>query len=159
MASATLDIPRLSSFADVAEDSVNELLSEPNVELLTAILSKISKRARDYEECQSSNLKLKVELENAVRAGDAKYRAVKSSLDKSSEETGQLRKQLQTSGTFDRLWFSVCADLHLQNLPGRRYSSNSNQRNPMFQHPVQNWIHYKSEYPALKLLKEIRLHC
>ena len=113
MASVTLDIPRLASFADVTEELVNELVSNPTANLLTAILLKISEKARDYEECQSSNLKLKVELENAVRAGDAKYRAVKSSLDKSSEENGQLRKQLQTSGTNDRAWFSVCADLHM----------------------------------------------
>ena len=98
MATALLDTPRLADFADVPLDSINELVSAPTAELVTRFLEKITEKVRAYEESQSSNLKLKVELENAVRTGDAKSKAIRGSLNKSLEETSKLRQQLQTEG-------------------------------------------------------------
>ena len=98
MSAAVLDVPRIATFADVNVDSINQLLSVPNAELLTHFLQKISEKAAAYEGIQSDNVKLKVELENAVRSGNAKYKAIKTSLDKSLEETSKLRQQLQTEG-------------------------------------------------------------
>lgn len=99
MAAGQLDVPRLATFVGVPTDSVNELLSAPAADPLIAILSKFSEKVREYEELQSDKLKLKIELENAVRSGDAKSRAIKNSLDKSLEETSRLRQQLQNEGT------------------------------------------------------------
>ena len=93
-----LDTPCLAEFADVSADSIEELVSAPTADLVTRFLQNITEKARTHEESQSSNLKLKVELENAIRTGDAKSKALKGSLNKSQEETSRLRQQLQTEG-------------------------------------------------------------
>ena len=98
MAAVMLDTPYLAEFVDVSTDSINELVSAPTTDLVTKFLQKITEKARTYEESRSSNLKLKVELENAIRTGDAKSKALKGSLNKSQEETSKLRQQLQTEG-------------------------------------------------------------
>ena len=98
MAAVQLDIPRLAAFADVPADSINELLATPSLDLLTPILSNVAAKAQQYEDFQSSNLRLKVELENVVRTGDAKSRAIRNSLDKSLAENAQLGQRLEAEG-------------------------------------------------------------
>ena len=99
MASMELDIPRLATFASLPENALNDLLLSPTIDLVKSLLGNLIIRAREQDEAQSAKLKLKVELENAIRAGEAKAKVVKSSLDKNLEETSKLRQQLQSSGS------------------------------------------------------------
>lgn len=117
MAAAELDVSRLASFANVSADAVTTLLSAPTIDLVASVLSKVAEKARDYEESQSTKLRLKVELENAVRSGDAKSRAIKSSLDKTLEENARLRQQLQDEG---RLSIAAVSTKLMQSLESSR---------------------------------------
>lgn len=98
MASSGLDIARLAIFASLPESTLNDLLTSPTVTLIQSLLSNLILRAREQDEAQSAKLKLKVELENALRAGEAKAKVVKTSLNKNLEEISKLRQQLQLSG-------------------------------------------------------------
>jgi nucleoprotein TPR len=98
MASVAVDIPRVAGYTSIPEATVNQLLESPTTDLVQQLLKQIIVKAQEFDEAKSSKLKLKVELENAVRTSDAKVKTVKSSLDKAQEETKKLREQLQTSG-------------------------------------------------------------
>ncbi|KAL8827841.1 MAG: hypothetical protein Q9191_002941 [Dirinaria sp. TL-2023a] len=91
-----LDISQLSSFCSLPATSINALLDAPTVETVRNLLHNISVKAREYDETKSANLKLSVELENAVRGGESKARILKNSVDKRLKEAEELRQRLQT---------------------------------------------------------------
>ena len=97
-AAEVLDIPQLSSFCSLPPTSINTLLDTPTVELVRNLLENVSAKAREYEETKSANLKLSVELENAVRGGESKARILKNSVDKRLKEAEDLNKRLQAEG-------------------------------------------------------------
>lgn len=98
MAAMELDVPRLASFCSFPENSINDALNAPTVELVRALLESISAKAREFDESQSKQLKLTVELENAIRGGDAKHRVLKSSLEKAQKDASNLRQNVQEEG-------------------------------------------------------------
>ena len=98
MAAVELDVPRLASFCSLPESSITAALDAPTVELVKTILESISAKARQFDETQSQQLKLTVELENAIRGGDAKHRALKSSLEKAQRDASDLRQNVQEEG-------------------------------------------------------------
>lgn len=98
MAAMELDVPRLASFCSLPESSLTTALDAPTVELVKTLLENISAKAREFDETRSQQLKLTVELENAVRGGDAKHRVLKSSLEKAQRDAGDLRKNVQEEG-------------------------------------------------------------
>ena len=98
MAVAQLDIPQLASFCSVPEISINTLLDHPTVELVRSLLEGVSAKVQEHNELKSEKLRVDVELENAVRGGDTKSRALKSSVDKAQKESAGLRQKLQAEG-------------------------------------------------------------
>ena len=98
MAAMELDVPRLASFCSLPESSLNDALDAPTVELVRALLESISAKALEFDESQSKQLKLTVELENAIRGGDAKHRVLKSSLEKAQKDASNLRQNVQEEG-------------------------------------------------------------
>jgi nucleoprotein TPR len=101
MAAAAPDLPQLSSYLGLPEPSLQTLLTDPTVDLVTALLEKIASRAREHQKVVSENDKLSIELENAVRVGETKARALKASVDKGLKEAAELRQQLQAGGEVD----------------------------------------------------------
>lgn len=99
MASAAVDIPRLSSFCSLPQTSLTSLLETPTVDLVRTLLEHLSPRIREYDELKAEKLKLNVELENAVRGGESKSRVLKNSIDKGLREAAQLRQKLQEEGS------------------------------------------------------------
>ena len=97
-AAEVLDVPQLSAFCSLPATSINTLLDSPTVDLVRSLLQNISTKVREHEETKSANLKLSVELENAVRGGESKARILKSSVDKFLKEAADLRQKLQTEG-------------------------------------------------------------
>ena len=93
-----LDVPHLSSFCSLPQSSLQTLLDSPTVELVRDLLQTISFRATEYDDLKSEKLKLDVELENAVRGGEAKARVVKASIEKRSKEATDLKQKLETEG-------------------------------------------------------------
>ena len=96
-----LDVPQLSSFCSLPQDSIKTLLDTPTVELVRRLLENISAKAREFNELTSEKFRLGVELENAVRGAESKSRVLKSSVDKGLKEAADLRQKLQAEGKFD----------------------------------------------------------
>lgn len=98
MAIAQLDFPQLSSYLALPHATITTILDAPTAELVQTLLAKISAKAREHDETTSENLRLEVELENAVRSGETKSRVLKSSVDKGLKEITDLRQKLQAEG-------------------------------------------------------------
>ena len=93
-----LDTAQLSNFCSLPQASVTALLDAPTANLVRTLLQNIAVRARELEEAKSDRLKSSVELENAIRGGDAKNRLLKSSVDKGLKEAADLKKNLEDEG-------------------------------------------------------------
>ena len=98
---AQLDVPQLSSFCSLPQDSIKTLLDAPTVELVRRLLEHVSAKAREHNELTSEKFRLGVELENAVRGAESKSRVMKSSVDKGLKEAADLRQKLQAEGKSD----------------------------------------------------------
>lgn len=98
---AQLDVPQLSSFCSLPQDSIKTLLDAPTVELVRGLLENVSAKAREYNELTSEKFRLGVELENAVRGAESKSRVLKSSVDKGLKVAADLRQKLQAEGKSD----------------------------------------------------------
>ena len=98
MAEATVDISFLSSHYVIPEASIKNLVQHPTVELVKQLLEAITSKACETEELKSDKLRLEVELENAVRTGESKVKALKTSVEKGLAEISNLRAKIQTSG-------------------------------------------------------------
>lgn len=95
-----LDVPQLSKFCSLPPTSIDTLLDAPTTDLVRTLLQNIGTKAREYDEAKSGNLKLSIELENAVRGGDAKNRLLKTSVEKGLKEAADIRHKLQDEGRF-----------------------------------------------------------
>ncbi|KAL8807609.1 MAG: hypothetical protein Q9182_000593 [Xanthomendoza sp. 2 TL-2023] len=95
MATAELDIPRLSAFCAVPQTSLISLLDTPTVDLVRNLLESLSPRIHELDGVKAEKLKINVELENAVRGGESKSRVLKNSVDKGLKEAAQLKQKLE----------------------------------------------------------------
>ncbi|KAL6717489.1 Protein mlp1 [Lecanora helva] len=95
MAAAELDLTQLSSYCSLPKQSFDALLDTPTVELVRDLLKSIIAKANEHNELSSEKLKLRVELENAVRGGETKTRVLKSAVEKGTKEAAELRERLQ----------------------------------------------------------------
>lgn len=100
MATAELDIPRLSAFCAVPQTTLTSLLDTPTSDLVRNLLTSLSPRIHEFEGLKAEKLKLNVELENSVRGGESKSRVLKNSIDKGLKEAAQLRQKLQEAGSY-----------------------------------------------------------
>ena len=98
MAVAQLDTAQLSSFCSLPQPTIDTLLDAPTVGLVRTLLENILAKAHEHDGLASENLKLGVELENAVRVGETKNRVLRGSVDKSLKEVTDLKKKLQAEG-------------------------------------------------------------
>ena len=112
-AAVDLNLPQLSAFTSLPESTFTNLISHPTGELVKSLLTQITSKAFEYENVKSENIKLAVELENAVRTGDTKSRLLKGSVEKGLKEIEELRQKLQSEG---KLFCSVNQSLYLSDL-------------------------------------------
>lgn len=101
MAAEVLDLQYLSSYCSLPKETITTLLDAPTADLVRSLLLSVTDKAREHEETRSENLRLSVELENAVRTGESQARVLKSSVDKGLKEAAELRQKLQSEGMFD----------------------------------------------------------
>ncbi|KAF7594327.1 hypothetical protein BBP40_009562 [Aspergillus hancockii] len=97
MATATIELPYLSSHYSIAESTLSTLTQAPTVELVNQLLEAITKKAREYDDLKSDKLRLEVELENAVRSNESKIKVLKGSVEKGQVEVEESRKKLHES--------------------------------------------------------------
>lgn len=98
MADVAIELPYLSSHYALPEATLNSLTQAPTVDLVNQLLQSITKKAHEYDELKSDKLRLDVELENAVRSNESKIKVLKTTMEKSHAEVGDLRKKLHESG-------------------------------------------------------------
>lgn len=125
MATAEVDVARLSSFCAVPQASLESLLDKPTTDLVRTLLQSLLPRVHEYDGLKADKLKLHVELENAVRGGESKSRALKNSIDKGQKENASLKQKIQEEGklNFECAWLVLIDDP--QSKPEQLWSPNS----------------------------------
>lgn len=98
MATATIELPYLSSHYSIPESTLATLTQAPTVELVNQLLECMVKKAREYDDLKSDKLRVEVELENAVRSSDSKIKVLKNSVEKGHTEVEELRKKQHELG-------------------------------------------------------------
>ena len=100
MAAAVVDTAYLASYCSVPEPTVQTLLTNPTVDLVTALLQSIIVKAQDHDRLQSERLRLDVELENAIRNGESKTKFFEDKLKKAREEVATFKSKLNEEGQY-----------------------------------------------------------
>lgn len=93
------DLPRISSFLSLPEDTIQAFASLPN-DFIASILESLGVKAKEYDELKADKLRLGVELEQTVRKAETKTKSMKSQLDGALQETQELRTKLNQLGMF-----------------------------------------------------------
>jgi len=101
------DIPRLSSFLSVSQDSFSQFAAAAG-DYVTVILTSITIKAKEYDELRADKMRAEVELEQSVRTTENKVKGMKGQLDSALKENQQLREKLSSAGI----------QLHLSEEPG-----------------------------------------
>ena len=97
---ASVDTAYVASYCSIPESSVDTLITNPTSELVTIFLETLITKAQEHEALKSDQLRRDVELENAIRGGEAKARVLKANVEKAQEEVSSLRKLLNEEGLF-----------------------------------------------------------
>jgi nucleoprotein TPR len=107
---AAIDVAYIGASYEVPEPTISALIDNPTVEHVKALLQKIEEKARQFEELQTEKLRADVELETAVRNGNARAKQLRESVDKGLKEVEELRKKLANEG----MWYkhsATCAEV------------------------------------------------
>jgi nucleoprotein TPR len=98
MAVATVDAGYIAQAYALPEPTIASLLDAPTADHVRLLLAKIEEKAREFEEAQAEKLRADVELETAVRNGNARAKQLKGSVEKGLKEVEELRKKLAAEG-------------------------------------------------------------
>ncbi|KAI9664826.1 MAG: hypothetical protein M1821_006274 [Bathelium mastoideum] len=98
MAAAAVDVAYISTSYSVPHSTLTTLLDEPTVELVQELLRYLDQKAREHDEVKAEKLRAEVELENAVRSGEARARALNDTVEKGLQDVDGLRKKLHQEG-------------------------------------------------------------
>lgn len=98
MAATIIDPTFIASYSGWTQPRVLSLIETPSPDLVTSFLESIISRAQEHERLKADRLRLDVELENAVRGGEAKARVLKATNEKTQQEVDSLRSQLNDQG-------------------------------------------------------------
>jgi nucleoprotein TPR len=95
---AAIDAGFIAASLSLPEPTITSLLDSPTVEQVKVLLQKIEEKAREFEDAQAEKLRSDVELETAVRNGNARAKQLKDSVDKGLKEVEELRRKLSAEG-------------------------------------------------------------
>jgi nucleoprotein TPR len=99
-AAATIDAGYIAASYSLPEPTITSLLDTPTAEQVRLLLQKIEEKAREFEDAQAQKLRSDVELETAVRNGNARTKQLKDSVDKRLKEIEELRRNLAAEGMY-----------------------------------------------------------
>ncbi|KAI9885371.1 MAG: hypothetical protein M1823_002843 [Watsoniomyces obsoletus] len=91
---ATMDVSYLASYLSLPQPAISAVIDAPTKELVDTLLQAIVTRAKEHDELKAEKLRLDVELETTVHAGEAKTRALKAGLNKAQKDVTDLEKRL-----------------------------------------------------------------
>ena len=116
MAAAAVDLAYIATSYSVPHATLTTLLDAPTVDLVKELLRYLDQKAHENDEVRAEKLRADVELENAVRSGEARTRALTQNVDKGLEEVKELRVKLQQEGIysdfspFGDIWSDVATE-------------------------------------------------
>lgn len=93
-----MDTGFIAASYSIPEPTVQALLDAPTAELVKTFLKQVEEKARDTEQLKAEKLRSDVELQSAVRSGNARAKQLKVSVDKGLKEVEDLRTKLATEG-------------------------------------------------------------
>ncbi|KAF2460576.1 hypothetical protein BDY21DRAFT_167988 [Lineolata rhizophorae] len=117
---AAVDTAYLAASYAIPKETFDTIVDAPTVDLVRSLLDQLAAKARDFDQLKSDKLRADVELENAIRAGESRTRALKTSVDNSLKEIEELRKKLN-----DEENARVTVETELQNLKSSTTTSSS----------------------------------
>ena len=98
MAAAAVDLAYISTSYSVPEATLTTLVNAPTVTLVNELLKYLDEKAHEHDEIKAEKLRADVELENAVRSGEARSRILSDNADKGLQEINDLRVKLHHEG-------------------------------------------------------------
>ena len=98
MATAAVDVPCLSTFLSLPQQTLSAVIQDPTRDLVLTVLQAVVSKAKEHDNLKADKLRLDVELENAVRTSEARTRSLKSNLERALAEVGELRGRLRQEG-------------------------------------------------------------
>jgi nucleoprotein TPR len=98
MDAEAMDTGFIAASYSIPEPTLQALLDAPTVELVKSLLRQVEEKARDTEQLQAEKLRSDVELQSAVRSGNARAKQLKASVDKGLKEVEELRTKLANEG-------------------------------------------------------------
>lgn len=98
MDAEAMDTGFIAASYSIPEPNIQALLDAPTTELVKSFLKQVEERARDTELLKAEKLRSEVELQSAVRSGNARAKQLKTSVDKGLKEVEELRTKLATEG-------------------------------------------------------------
>jgi len=107
MATAVVDTGYIAQAYSLPEATITSLLDAPTIEQVKELLAKIEEKAREFEDAQAEKLRTDVELETAVRNGNARAKQMKESVEKGLRDVEELRKKLSAEGVLLALMVMV----------------------------------------------------
>jgi len=102
-----VDTALIAQAFSIDEPQLDSLLDAPTQDLIKDFLSALTERAKDFDNLKADKLRSDLELENTLRAGESKVKALKATLNKNSQEIQDLRKSLDDQRVY--LYFHYLA--------------------------------------------------
>jgi nucleoprotein TPR len=98
MAAAAVDTARVAGHLGLDESIVQNVATDPTVELVASLLQAVVAKAGEYDELYNAKLMLDVELESAHRSAEDKVRSAKATADKALKDVEEVRQKLREEG-------------------------------------------------------------
>jgi nucleoprotein TPR len=105
---AVIDTAFLASTYALPEVTFTTLINAPTQDLVLALLQQLVLAASQFESAKSEKLRTDLELEAAVRGGEARAKQIKESFDKTLKELESLKRQLNDAGKLDAVTVRGC---------------------------------------------------
>lgn len=98
MSTPAMDTALLASYCSFSEQYIQTLIDSPSSDLVTSFFENLIAKAKEHDRLKADHLRLDVELENAVRGGESRTRALKANTDKALKDIEALRIELNEKG-------------------------------------------------------------
>ncbi|KAI0973417.1 hypothetical protein F4678DRAFT_471201 [Xylaria arbuscula] len=99
MAAAGVDVGYLATHLGLPETNISGAISDPTVDLVSAILAAVATKAHEFDTLFSQKLQLEVELETSVRSAEAQRDASNETAKKALKDVEEIRQKLNEEET------------------------------------------------------------
>lgn len=98
MAAADVDLGYVAGHLGLDQPVLQNLATQPTVELANAILQAIAAKAHEFDALYAAKLQTDIELESAVRSAESRTEVSQSTVEKALKDVQEARQQLREEG-------------------------------------------------------------